>query len=197
MGKINDFFKTMRGEDLDDDLLDDEILEEEAPKKKVKKPAPKRESSEKQEPAKKEPTREPKSSTEALLNAYEYAASQDVSTDLIAALKGAPLSNDLRKLLQVLVDNDNLRKLLLSQAEVKKPEPKPDEYKLDPVYTDKDGKVVADEVIEAMIKSGTKLEALGVTAKLERVSKKDGKVIGEASEEEFKKYFEELYSPKK
>lgn len=189
MSKMKDFFATLKNETLED--LED--IEEKAPKK-VKKPS---EKAAPKETSKKDEAREPVSSTEALLNAFEYAASQDVSADLTAALKGKEISDNLRKLLQVLVDNDHVRKLLLSQAEVKKPEPKPDEYDLDPVYTDKDGKVVPDEVIEAMIKSGTKLEALGVTAKLERRSKKTGEIIGEASEEEFKKYFDDLYKASK
>ena len=195
MSKLNDFFRTMRGEDLDDEMLDDETFEEETPKKPAKKAEKK---SKESKPSKPEPKREPVSSQEALLKAYKYSSSDKVQADIQTALEGKPISDDLRRLMQVLVDNDSFRKLLLSQAEVKKPEPKPDEYKLDPVYTDKDGKVVADEVIEAMIKSGTALEALGVTAKLERRSKKTGEIIGEASEEEFKKYFDDLYkAPKK
>ena len=165
MSKMKDFFATLKNETLED--LED--IEEKAPKK-VKRPASKKKSSEKQEPAKKESTREPRSSTEALLNAFEYAASQDVSADLTAALKGKEISNDLRKLLQVLVDNDNFRKLLLSQAEVKKPEPKPDEYDLDPVYTDKDGKIVYTTTIfnaySILVVSSPVMEEEGATSSI-------------------------------
>ncbi|MDO4967149.1 MAG: hypothetical protein Q4E70_00035 [Candidatus Saccharibacteria bacterium] len=198
MSKLNDFFRTMRGEDLDDELLDDETFEEETPKKPAKKTEKKSKESKPSKPEPKpESKREPVSSQEALLKAYKYSSSDKVQADIQTALEGKPISDDLRRLMQVLVDNDSFRKLLLSQAEVKKPEPKPDEYDLDPVYTNKDGKVVADEVIEAMLKSGTALEDLGVSAELYRVSKKDGKQIGLASDEEYDKYFDDLYEASK
>ena len=187
--KLSDFVATLRGEDLED-FEEFEERTPKRPKKKTPKKKPEPKQKQKTAPA---PAREPMSSQEALLKAYKYAASKEVNEDLATALEGKPISESLRRLLEVLVDNDDFRKMLLTQHEVKKPEPKPEEYDLDPVYTDKNGEVVADEIIEAMIKAGTALETLGVTAELYRKSKKDGSDMGLASDIEFADYFNELY----
>lgn len=187
MGKANDFFKTIKGEAL-------EGYEEGKAKaqRKAEEGRAKREKKA-QTSAAKTTTREPQSSQKALLEAYEYAGNEQLNKDVQAVLKGGPISKALRLTLQVMVDSDEYRELLLSQREVKKPEPKPGSYDLDPVYTDQKGEIVADEIIEAMIKSGKALEDLGVSAELYRVDKKTKEQIGPASDEEYAEYFKALY----
>ena len=175
MGKITDLWKLTHDEDLE--LNDDEfeLLDRGLKPKKAKKSKKRR------------GFRKPKSSQQALLSAYKYAGTDEVKTDLIAALEGKPISEDLRTLLEVLVDNDSFRELLLSQCEVEtEEEPTEPEYTLRVQYFNSKGEKVGADLIKTLKASKAILSDYGITERIYRVDA-DGNDIGDASEEDIKK----------
>ena len=115
-----------------------------------------------------------------MLEAFEYAQTTALNADVQAALKGDPIATELRRLLEVLVDNDKFKELLLTQYEVREPAP----YGIKVFYRDADGEEVDPEAVKALQKKGKSLSLYGIETKYLRVSKDTGKSIGEASEAE-------------
>lgn len=210
--KLSDFMATLRHEDLEE-------LEEQQPKKKAKNSTPKSKKG-KQEPQNKQdkpaqkrkpaskkqkksnddapndaPVRNRKSSNEALLSAYEYAASEQVSTDLTEALKGAALSKDLRLLLEVLVNNQNFRDFLLTQCEVKDPEEgtldEPESYEIAVMYVNSKGNEVNEAMVNNILEMGQELADFNISERYYKLGE-DGSDLGDASDEEIKEYEEAL-----
>lgn len=197
MSKMNDLFKVFRNEDLDDNGFDDfdEVVEEKKSRVLNPKKTPKKVSK-----TEEKPEWERTATRGAIVDATEYAGSKKVSDDLLKALKGETFSTDLRKLIQVLMDDPGTRKFFeacLALPDVKAPDPEPDSYDINPVYKNAKGEIVADVVVEAMFKSGTKLNDLGMTAEFFRVDKETQKQIGRASKEEAQKYLEDRYKASK
>jgi hypothetical protein len=177
-----DALKVIMGQDLED----------EAPKKtKVTKKAEEADSpkEEKKATIKEEPkkdSRTPVASKSAVFAAYDYAADKDLlSKDVREALKTGSMSEELRKLLQVLFDKKAVRDLVAAQGDVRGPEP---DYYLDFTFTngDKD----CTDAAAKMLESGVALEDLetyNIKLNVVRKRKSDDSVAGEANEEEVEK----------
>lgn len=178
-----DAMNVIMGKDLEEEKKPTKKATVKKPATSEKKPEKKVESEKTTAVAKKKEARPDMSTQDALLDAFEYAGSEQVSKDLQDALRKKPVTDDLRKLLEVLVDNDSFRALLLAQGDVKKPEPKPGEYTIKLEYIGADGKPVSDEVIETFKKTGSDFAVFGVKTLGKRIDK-DGKVIGDATEAE-------------
>lgn len=155
MGKLQEILSVFNGEDID---------EEETTSKKEAKAA-----------GAKSQKREPVASEEARLNAAIYAAENStLSDDVLAIIKGGTATPQLLNLLEVLMDNEQLRKRVVSQADV---QPAADSYRLEYRFVKADGEKVT-KLATGFLSSGKTvkdLEGLGVTLVVERVDKKTGK----------------------
>lgn len=189
MSKFMDVFNVATGRDLDEDL--------ESPKKvkKTGKKAPKKaEPVTEVEPKEEAPKRKPVATKDHFLDAYDYAQTEQVSTDLREALRSGTLSDDLSKLLQVLFDRKAVRELVSAQGDVCPPLPGPDEYYLDFQFVNPSGDIV-NEQAEALIKAGTPLDGLekfNITLKVVRKRKLDNTVIQEGTPEDYDEVREKI-----
>lgn len=156
MGKLSEILSVFNGEDIDD--------QEETTSKKESKAA-----------GAKSQKKEPVASEEAKLNAAIYAAeNSSLSGDVLAVIKGGQVTPQLLNLLEVLMDNEQLRKRVISQADV---QPAADSYRLEYRFVKADGEKVT-KLATGFLSSGKTvkdLEGLGVTLVVERVDKKTGK----------------------
>ena len=174
MSKFMDAFDVMTGRDLED-----------AAPKRVKKTGRKANQAEESTPKK----RKPVSTTEAFLNAYDYAQTEQVSVDLKKALKEGSLTDDLSKLLQVLFDRKAVRELVAAQGDVCPPPPGPDEYYLDFRFVHPDSGDWCNEDAENLLDMGKTLEDLkkfNIELKVVRKRKLDDEEIQEGTEEDYK-----------
>ncbi len=94
---------------------------------------------------------------EAKFEAFDYAAEKDVlSKDVRAALKGQPLTDGLKQMLQVLLDNEEFKVLVADRDGVL---PSKDDYYLEYSFVDKED-CTCTVMAEAMLSAGQKLDNL-------------------------------------
>lgn len=167
VSKVKDTFRVMTGQDLT----------ERKPKKTSTKSTPK----------KQDDGYKSKVTEQARLDANDYANQKDqLSKDLRAALRGGQLSEDLKKTLQVLVDNDEFRAMIGCQNGVL---PSPDQYEVVYNFVDSEGKD-ANIQADALFASGVTLDGLSkfqITTEYYRRRLLDGaKLDDNPTEEEIK-----------
>ncbi len=137
VSKVKDTFRVMTGQDLI----------EKKPKKTSTKSSPK----------KQDDGYKSKVTEQARLDANDYANQKDqLSKDLRAALRGKPLTDGLKKTLQVLIDNDEFRAMIGCQNGVL---PSPDQYEIIYNFIDSEGKD-ANAQADALFASGISLDGL-------------------------------------
>jgi len=137
----------------------------------------------------KEPASQKHTAYSAIAEAYTYAGTDKIKDDMQKAIRDRVISDDLRKCLEILVDNERFRQFILTQCEVKRKEAEP-KYVLGHRYVDVDGDGVPDVVIEAL--GNRDLGLYNIEIKVIRKDIETGDEIGEASEKEAKKYLAEL-----
>lgn len=186
---FSDTLKVLKGQDLD------------APSKSksTKSTAPKKKSADKSaEKSKSE--RKAQATKDAKSNALVYAASDDLSKDIIAALADKGMSSNLRNLLEVLCDNSAVRETILNQGDVK---PGPDEYYLEYRFIDKNTRVANTAAAEKMLAGGMTLEEMegfNIILAVVRKRKLDDEEICEANDAEYdqvRKDLKDKYYPDK
>jgi len=181
MNTFKDAMRTILGQDLE------EVPKKPAKTKGIKSEKKDPEAKKAEKPAEKKPERKDVASREAVFAAYDYVSSDSIIPDLKEALKTGSLSNDLIALLECLFDKEAVREIVSAQGDVRKPEPKPDEYDIVFSYIHPDTKEECMEQAKALLAAGTKLENLGqynIALRVFRKRKSDGKIIGEADEKE-------------
>lgn len=202
MSKFMDAFNVMAGRDLDGDKPRKKAP---APKKKSE-PSPKKEevktgtSGDKPATSTKESKpaasndRKPVASEDARYEALFYVVNKDkLSADICETLKTGAMSEDLRKLLQVLFDKKAVRELVSAQGDVRPPVD-PDEYRLDFSFVNSTGDDNS-AAAEALLKSGTpldKLEDFNLKLKVVRKRVSDGSVIAEGDEKDYEAVREKI-----
>ena len=138
-------------------------------------------------PKKKDDGYKSKVTEEARLDANDYANQKDqLSQDLRNALRGEPLTDGLKKTLQVLVDNDEFRAMIGCQNGVL---PSPDQYEVVYNFVDSEGND-ANAQADALFASGVSLDGLSkfqITTEYYRRRLLDGaKLDDKPTEEEIK-----------
>ena len=178
---ILDTINVMTGRDL-----------ERAPKPK-KEPKGKRRS--KKAPEEEAPAKvaDSKVTDEAKFAAYDYCADKDqLSADMRKAIKGEALSDNLKKALQVLLDNTQFRKLVASQDGVL---PSPTETYLEWSFVDPESGESRTSEAEALLSTGTKVEDLekfNLSLKVIKKRKLDDTDAGEATDTEIAQVVKDL-----
>lgn len=179
MSKIKDAMNIMTGRDID---------KEETPKR-IKKTGRKVERVEQPSPVNK---RKNVSTSQAFLDAYDYAQTEQVSTDLKKALREGSLTDDLSKLLQVLFDRKAVREIVSAQGDVR---PGQDEYYLEYRFVHPDTGDWCNEEAEELLDMGKTLEDLkkfNIELKVVRKRKLDDEEIQEGTDEDYAEIIKEL-----
>ena len=177
---FSDTMKVLKGQDLD------------APSSKSKKTATPQKKSPEKSAEKSKAERKAQATKEASSDALVYAAGSDVNRDLVAALAGKGMSDELRNLLEVLCDNSKVREAILSQDDVK---PSPDEYYLHRRFIDKKTRENKTEAAEKMLKGGMtldELEGFNIVLAVVRKRKLDDEEIGEGNDMEYDQIRKEI-----
>ncbi len=132
------------------------------------------------------PKRKNVATKDAILNAYDYAQTDQVKADLKEALRNGSLTDDLSKLLQVLFDRKAVRELVSTQGDVR---PGPDEYYLDYRFVHPDSGDWCNEEAEELLDMGKTLEDLkkfNIEIRVVRRRQLDDEEIGEGTEDDYK-----------
>ena len=122
--------------------------------------------------------------------AFYVAHEAQLSKDFKDALDGKPLSSDLKKALQVLLDNKGFREMIGCQDGVL---PSPDEWTLDYEFVTEGGKECTNSAIN-LIRGGNTIEQIkelfGIKLKIYKVRKLDNTRLGDVTGEE--SYYKEV-----